>query len=89
MNTITVNNFIGDMEVDFDFTPEYVGSQFEPGYDAEVDVINIRVGGVDVGDLVNSLNGWKRVEEAVLIAWKEQCLEELAESKIYELGKTS
>ena len=64
-HTITIHQLIENMQVTFDYQPAEPESRWHPGCDEWIDIRDVSVNGVDVTDLINALDGWKRIEECV------------------------
>lgn len=72
MPTITLNSIQYGLVVEFDYQRAERRTREHPGCDEAVDITAITVNGVDVFDLIESLRGVKKIEEAVLEAYREQ-----------------
>lgn len=83
MPTITIHSLQDDMVVDFDYQPEERTTWDHPGCDERAYINSIRIGGVEVYQLVDSLGGMLRVEEAVLEAFAEERAEAKADAAIF------
>lgn len=65
--TLTIDPFGFPMEVDFYYTPAYPGSWDEPSEREDASIEAVRVGGVDINDML-SLEQSQRIERALLKA---------------------
>lgn len=76
MPTVTINALQENMVVEFDYQPAERQTLEYPGCDESIDITSVTINGVDVCELITSLNGWNRVEELVIEAYHEACQDE-------------
>lgn len=71
MNTIKLQDIQDGLVVEFDYQPAERQTWDYPGCAESIDITAITINGIDVFDLVESLRGLKKIEEAALEAYRE------------------
>ncbi len=64
-STVTIDPFGFPMEVDFTYTPASAGSFYEPPEREDAEIEALRVGGVDIGEML-TIEQWRSVETALM-----------------------